>query len=84
MHGYGLHLRLLVAIAAVALLALESSAPSFASARIGWPGKAGAPMAHPVVQRAALVQLVSLGKGRCGDLEVFVPIIDGHRGIPMC
>lgn len=84
MHGFGLYRRLFAAIAAVAVLALGSSAPSFASVRIGRPGNAGAPVAHPIVKRAALVRLVSLGKDRCGDLEVFVPIINGHRGIPMC
>ena len=44
----------------------------------------GARSAHPASKRTAEVRLVSLGFGRCGDLEIFVLITNGHRSLPMC
>jgi hypothetical protein len=77
-------IRLFAAIGAVAVIALGTSAPSFATARKPQPGKTGAGVAYPAYKRTAVVQLVSLGYGSCGDLEVFVPITNGRRGLPMC
>jgi len=81
--GHGRYRRLLAAIGAVAVLAVGSSAPSFAGTRIHEPPKSPARLAHPVVKEAGGVQLFSLGYG-CGDLEVFVIVQNGHRSPPMC
>jgi hypothetical protein len=84
MQGHRSSIRLFAAIGAVAVMALGTSVPSFATARKPQPGKTGAAVAYPASKRTAVVQLVSLGYGSCGDLEVFVPITNGRRGLPMC
>jgi hypothetical protein len=84
MQGHGSRIRRLGTIGAVIVMALGTSAPSFATARKPQPGKTGAAVAYPASKRTAVVQLVSLGYGSCGDLEVFVPITNGRRGLPMC
>jgi hypothetical protein len=61
----------LVAIGAVAVLAVGSSAPSFART-------------HPTDRQAPEARLASLGYGLCGELEVFVIVKNGHRSQPMC
>ena len=75
--------RLLAVIGAVALLAVGSGAPSFASTRIHQPPKSPARLAHPVVKDAAGMQVISLGYG-CGDLEVFVIVQNEQSSLPMC
>ena len=69
MYGRSSYRRLLVAIGAVAVLAVGSSA-------------AGVAATHPASEGAAEVRLVSLGSGPCG--EVFVIVKNGHRSRPMC
>jgi hypothetical protein len=79
MKGHGSRIRPLAALGAVAVMALGISAPGFAQAR-----SSDLPVTHPIVKRAAAVRLVSLGYGPCDELEVFLPITNGHAGIPMC
>ena len=83
MHGHRRYRRLSAAFGAAAVLAMASSAPSFASARIHQPPRTRAMWAHPVVKDADGMQLVSHGYG-CGDLEVFVIVENGQRSLPMC
>jgi hypothetical protein len=84
MQGHYSPTRLFAAIGTVAMLALGFSAPGSARERISWSSKTDPPAAHPALKRAAVLQLISLGYGPCGELEVFVPITNGRRGIPMC
>ena len=83
MHAHGTYPRLLAAIGTAAVLAVASSAPSFAKPRIPLSGETRQTAAHWGFIRSAEVRLVSLGYG-CGDLEMFVLVGEGQHSQAMC
>jgi hypothetical protein len=74
-------IRLIAAVGAIAVLALAASPAGFGKTRLAQ--RTGDPVRHPAVAAAAL-QLVPLGKGPCGDLDVFQIIVNGRPGMKVC